>query len=163
MLVDLKRTRPYLAILLFILALSQSAYGIPAFARKYGLRCSACHEAWPVLNNFGQVFRDSGYQLMNDRDAPIWQNPNYFPITFRITPQWHLENNNRLAVDHVPGDATSGLTESSITMSGFDLSGLDLWTGGTLHKNISFLVLPSSDVNASFHFESAWVRFDNLL
>ncbi len=59
---------------------------IPAFARKYGLPCSACHTAWPELNNFGQVFRDNGYQLMNDRDSPIWQNPSYFPITFRITP-----------------------------------------------------------------------------
>ncbi len=27
---------------------------IPAFARKYGLRCSACHTAWPELNVFGQ-------------------------------------------------------------------------------------------------------------
>jgi len=149
--------------LLTLAALSRPAYGIPAFARKYGLRCSACHEAWPKLNNFGQVFRDNGYQLMNDRDAPIWQNPSYFPITFRITPQWHREDNNRLAVDHTPGDATSGLVEQNVATSGFDLSGLDVWTGGTLAKNISFLVLPSSDATASFHFESAWVRFDNIL
>ena len=26
---------------------------------------------------------------MNDRDAPIWQNPGYWPVTFRITPIWH--------------------------------------------------------------------------
>ena len=65
---------------------------IPAFARKYGLPCSACHTAWPELNNFGQVFRDNGYQLMNDRDSPIWQNPSYFPISFRITPVWHRES-----------------------------------------------------------------------
>ena len=62
---------------------------IPAFARKYGLPCSACHTAWPELNNFGMVFRDNGYQLMNDRDSPIWQNPSYFPISFGITPNWH--------------------------------------------------------------------------
>ena len=29
--------------------------------------------------------------------------------------------------------------------------------------NISFLFLPSSDANGNFHFESAWVRFDNIL
>ncbi len=46
---------------------------IPAFARKYGMPCSACHEAWPKLNNFGQTFKDNGYQMMNDRDAPIFQ------------------------------------------------------------------------------------------
>jgi len=27
------------------------------------------HEAWPKLNNFGQVFRDNGYQLGTDCDA----------------------------------------------------------------------------------------------
>ena len=139
------------------------AFAIPAFARKYALRCSACHEAWPKLNNFGQVFKDNGYQLGNDRDAPIDQQPSYWPVSFRITPQWHRENNNRMAVDHTPGDAASGLTEANVTASGFDLSGLDLWTAGTLSKNISFLVLPSADASGNFHFEAAWVRFDNLL
>jgi hypothetical protein len=135
---------------------------IPAFARKYGLRCSACHEAWPKLNNFGQVFKDNGYQLKNDRDAPIYQQPTYWPMSVRITPQWHREVNNRMAVDQVPGSAASGLTESRVASSGFDLSGLDLWTAGTLYKNISFLVLPSADATGAFHFESAWIRFDDL-
>jgi len=151
------------AMLLGLAGACRPAYGIPAFARKYGLRCSACHEAWPKLNNFGQVFKDNGYQLMNDRDAPIWQNLSYFPITFRITPQWHGEKNNRMAVDRTPGDATSGLVEQGVSTSGFDLSGLDLWTAGTVYKNISFSCLPSFDADGSFHFENAWVRFDNLL
>ena len=77
---------------------------IPAFARKYGLPCSACHTAWPELNNFGQTFRDNGYQLGNDRDSPIYQHPSYFPITFRITPNWHLERTNHQPIDAVPGD-----------------------------------------------------------
>ena len=54
---------------------------IPAFARKYGLPCSACHTAWPELNNFGQfsatmdiswitsVIRRSG------RILPIFRSP----------------------------------------------------------------------------------------
>jgi len=144
-------------------AASCPAFALPAFARKYGLRCSACHEAWPLLNNFGQTFRDNGYQLGNDHDAPIYQAPAYFPITVRMTPQWHHETSGRTTVDAVPGNAASGLTESNLRTSGFDLSGMDLWTAGTLAPNISFLVLPSSDPTASFHFESAWVRFDNLL
>ena len=49
-----------LAVLLF--STSQPANALPAFARKYGLRCSACHETWPILNNFGLKFRDNGYQ-----------------------------------------------------------------------------------------------------
>src|SRR5437870_13719513 len=70
----------------------RNAVAIPAFARKYGLPCSACHEAWPKLNSFGQTFKDNGYQLMNDRDEPIWQNPSYSPIAMRVTPHWLYES-----------------------------------------------------------------------
>src|ERR1700719_1332088 len=136
---------------------------IPAFARKYGLPCSACHTAWPELNNFGQVFRDNGYQLGNERDSPIWQNPSYFPVTFRMTPQWHRESTNNLAVDSIPGGGPgSTLVSGKVQQNGFDLSGMDLWTAGTLYRNISFSLLPSADSTGAFHFENAWVRFDNL-
>jgi hypothetical protein len=145
------------ALIFFILGASQSASALPAFARKYGLRCSACHESWPMLNYFGQKFKDNGYQLMNDRDAPIWQNPGYWPVTFRILPIWHRVSKGKQVVDS--GD---GQVEQRITSSGFDLSGLDFHTGGTLEKNISFYVLPSSDATASFHFETVMTRLDNI-
>src|SRR5258706_16020498 len=94
---------------------------IPAFARKYGLPCSACHTAWPELNNFGQSFRDNGYQLGNDRDSPIYQHPSYFPITFRVTPNWHRESANHQAVDSIPGGgARSVLVDGTVRQHGFD-------------------------------------------
>ena len=99
---------------------------IPAFARKYSLPCSACHTTWPELNSFGQKFRDNGYQLGNDRDAPIWQNPAYWPAAIRTSPQWHFESTTHQPVDAVRGDATSGTVERTITQHGFDLSGVDL-------------------------------------
>ena len=151
-----------LLLLLLVLGCFQSAHALPAFARKYGLRCSACHESWPMLNYFGQKFKDNGYQLMNDRDAPIWQNPSYWPVTFRITPIWHRVSDARVSEDAVPGVAASGTVERRVESSGFDLSGLDFHTGGTLEKNISFYVLPSSDSTATFHFETVMGRLDNL-
>src|ERR1700730_1918674 len=140
----------------FLFANVHPASALPAFARKYGMPCSSCHEAWPKLSPFGQAFKDNGYQMGNDRDAPIFQNPAYWPVTFRITPIWHRENTNRAAVDNTE----SG--EASVTTHGFDLSGLDFHTGGTLAKNVSFYVLPSSDSTASFHFETVMARLDNL-
>jgi hypothetical protein len=145
-----------------VLSALQSAYGIPAFARKYGLPCSACHEAWPMLNNFGQHFKDNGYQLGNDRDSPIYQEPSYWPIMFRTTPTWHRENNNRQLVDAVPGNPASGQVEASVTSSGFDLNGLDVVTAGTLYNNISFFVQPFIG-SSSININQSWVRFDNLL
>jgi hypothetical protein len=151
-----------LILVLLILSSSQHANALPAFARKYGLRCSACHESWPMLNYFGQKFKDNGYQLMNDRDSPIWQNPSYWPVTFRITPIWHRVSTGKVAVDTYSGGAVSGTAIQRVTTSGFDLSGLDFHTGGTLEKNFSFYVLPSSDNTASFHFETVMARLDNL-
>ncbi len=121
-----------LLLIVLILGTSPSATAIPAFARKYGLRCSACHESWPMLNFFGQKFKDNGYQLMNDRDSPIWQNPGYWPATFRMTPIWHRVSTAQVATDQ----SSTGVQK--ITSSGFDLSGLDFHTAGTLEKNFSF-------------------------
>jgi hypothetical protein len=153
-----------LRLLLFgvlITSVNPAAHAIPAFARKYGLPCSACHEAWPMLNNFGQTFKDNGYQLGNGRDAPIYQQPEYWPIAFRVTPQWHRESDRRVAVDQVPGNGGSGQVETSVTRYGFDTSFIDLLTAGTLSKNISFFVQPFIGTGRTF-LSQAWVRFDNL-
>ena len=116
-----------LILLFLVMAGSQRANALPAFARKYGLRCSACHESWPMLNYFGQKFKDNGYQLMNDRDAPIWQNPSYWPVTFRMTRFWHRVSTGKVLVDTYSAGSTTptGSAVQRITTSGFDLSGLD--------------------------------------
>jgi hypothetical protein len=133
---------------------------LPAFARKYGMPCSSCHDSWPRLSPFGQQFKDNGYQMMNDRDAPIYQNPSYWPVTWRITPEWHRVSTNRTQID---GATPGSSDEAKVTTHGFDWTGLDFHTAGTLAKNFSFYVLPSSDSTGAFHFEAVFVRFDNLL
>jgi hypothetical protein len=157
------RARNTLLFAIFLLAVAvvdcRPAAAIPAFARKYGMPCSACHEAWPMLSPFGQQFKDNGYQMGNDRDAPIFQQAAYWPVTFRITPVWHRESDNGVQVD---GSSAANPGEARVTTHGFDWSGLDFHTGGTLAKNFSFYVLPSADNTGAFHFEAVWTRFDNL-
>ncbi len=151
----------YSVVVLAVLLIDcRPASAIPAFARKYGLPCSSCHEAWPKLSPFGQQFKDNGYQLGNDRDAPIFQQAAYWPIALRITPNWHLERQDHVVVDGPNGQSTALAT---VTTNGFDYTGMDMLTAGTLAKNFSFLLVPSSDETGAFHFESANVRFDNLL
>lgn len=144
------------AVLVLAASLSPpSAQAIPAFARKYGLRCTACHEAWPVLNDFGRAFRDNGYQILLGKDDPVTTNPGYIPVSIRITPHYEFDELTNQPTDQ--GNKT--LRTGSIA----DV-GIDLLTGGTLAKNVSFLVVPTgfaSDGNV--HLESYWVRFDNLL
>src|SRR3984893_15037846 len=123
------------AVLGIFLSTGSPASALPAFARKYGMPCSSCHEAWPKLSPFGQQFKDNGYQMGNDRDAPIFQQPAYWPVTFRITPIWHRESTDRVGVDdpNNPG----GSMEGRITTHAFDWTGLDFHTAGTMAKNIS--------------------------
>jgi hypothetical protein len=134
---------------------SRTSTAIPAFARKYGLRCSACHTVWPELNAFGQRFKDNGYQLGNDRDSPIWQSNGYWPIAMRTTPQWHLESTTNQITDAAPAGKT-------VTQAGFDLSGVDFLLLGTLHENITFGLVPTLDADGTTGLEAAFVRFDNL-
>lgn len=41
---------------------------IPAFARKYGLSCTACHSIYPKLNTTGMEFRKLGYRFPSEVD-----------------------------------------------------------------------------------------------
>ncbi len=148
-----------LCLLALLLADCRPASAIPAFARKYGMPCSSCHEAWPKLSPFGQQFKDNGYQMGNDRDAPIFQQAAYWPISLRITPNWHLETANHVVVDG-PNETS---TLANIKTNGFDYTGMDLLTAGTLGKNFSFLLVPSSDETGAFHFESVNLRFSNIM
>src|SRR5689334_25170357 len=79
--------------------LVQDARAIPAFARKYGLACTGCHEAWPTLNDFGRAFRDNGYQMLLGEDSPTKLSPGYWPISIRITPHYEF-----VSVDHQSTD-----------------------------------------------------------
>jgi hypothetical protein len=114
-----------------------------------------------MLNNFGQTFKDNGYQLGNGRDSPVYQEPSYWPIMFRTQAFWHRENSNRQVVDMVTGNPGAGQVESSVTSSGFDLAGIDVITAGTLYKNISFFIQPFIG-NSSISLAQAWARLDNL-
>jgi len=153
-------------VLLTVILTPRPASANPAFARKYGMPCSGCHVAWPLLNNFGQVFRDNGYQMMNDRDSPIWRDNSYWPIAMYGIPEWHREKATNQPEDSIPGctAGSPGCTTVGRTVapSGFDFSGIAWWMSGTLYKNISFLVLPVTSPTAAFTFESAWARFDNI-
>jgi hypothetical protein len=112
-----------------VLLAAGSAHAIPAFARKTGMSCSSCHEVWPRLNDFGQSFRDRGYRLKRDRDAPVEQDPSYFPLSFRTTAgyQW-------LRQTVVPTD-TGTVTAQSGT---FGFTGLDVWSAGTRRNSADF-------------------------
>jgi hypothetical protein len=71
-----------------ISGLVPTANAIPAFARKYGVACNVCHvPGFPKLNDFGNQFRDQGYQFGADQDLPTYEGitMGYWPVSFRTT------------------------------------------------------------------------------
>ena len=141
------------AIVMFVFVSPASA--IPAFARKYSLRCTACHEAWPVLNDFGRTFRDNGYQLRLGRDDTVTADPGYWPVAVHVTPTYlYTKTTNQLTDQGVKDIGSGGIADASI----------DLLMAGVLTKNISFLVVPTgfaSDGNV--HLESYWAYFSRVI
>jgi hypothetical protein len=119
----MKRTLTTLfAIGIALIVLGQNALAIPAFAKKYGYNCNMCHVAFPKLNDWGQRFRDNGYQIPGQQgsEKTIFE-AGLVPVAIRTTAGYSLYDG------------------SGQTAGGFHLYGLDLLAAGVLHKNISFL------------------------
>ena len=145
-----------------------TAHAIPAFARKYGLACSACHTNWPRLNRFGINFRDNGYRMNRERDNPVTQGSGYFPLAFRSTVGYEF-NSNTLQPVAPTASNPNGL--ATTTTGTFGFLGLDILTAGTLGEQIGFLLVVEAQLaSASFNLnapeggdlESAWVVFTRL-
>ena len=91
---------------------------------------------------------------MNDRDAPIWQNPSYWPV---ISGSRRTGTEKHRQVEVTRLRARRPVNANHVER--FRYPGLDILTGGTLDKNISFLLVPSADETGAFHFESVWARW----
>lgn len=137
------------------------ASAIPAFARKYNYDCNVCHvPGFPKLNDFGNLFRDQGYQLGTDNDLPVFEGitMGFWPVSFRTTAGYQV--------------ADTRVDGQGVTTSGFGFTGLDILSYGTLHRNIAFGVVYTPGLKeAGFgtgttlndnNLESAFVRLMNL-
>ena len=131
-----------------------TADAFPAFARKYGVACTACHESWPKLNDFGRAFRDRGYRMGTGMDEPTDKPPAYWPIAIRTTPGYSYTSQNNVETD-------DGLR--TIGTGSFEHPEIDILTGGTLGSKASFLaVIAGFGAEATAQIESAWVRLDAI-
>jgi hypothetical protein len=112
-----------LAIAITWLLVPTDSNAIPAFARKYGFNCNMCHTAFTKLNDFGQRYRDNGYQIPGQEGKEKTVLDIAPPISMRLTT-------GLSAYDSKEGSTT-----------GFNLFGFDFLAAGVLHKNISFLLI----------------------
>jgi hypothetical protein len=125
----------YILIIILIFGIIQpdNTFGLPTYARNYGFNCMMCHTAYPRLNDYGQRFRDNGYQIpgQEGKEKSVFDLP--IPVSMR------------LSLGHTTYSNENGKASS------FNLFGFDLLASGVLHKNISFLLIytPRVDLPAS--------------
>jgi len=78
-----------------VLVLPRKSEALPQFARRYNLKCTACHTIVPVLNEQGELFQRLGYHL------PPALLPGEVPKKLSALPEgadWSLTNNVAVAV-----------------------------------------------------------------
>src|SRR3990172_3576041 len=168
-----------------VTGVARDASAIPAFTRKFDMDCNHCHTVAPGLNDFGETFRDHGYQIAGLADSlpeelrdqarkedPEDLHPAYWPISLRAVLGYRQRS-----LDHQ--DTVVGEAKVKTRESGIDR--LELMWGGLLAKDVNFyLTYRPSVANAAFgepanvvrttdaqggqegELKSAWVRFNNL-
>ncbi|MBI4382919.1 MAG: hypothetical protein HY579_02660 [Nitrospinae bacterium] len=125
------------------------------------MTCPTCHvPSFPKLNDFGNLFRDRGYQMGTENELPTHESitMGYWPVSLRTTTGYQ---GSSLRVDG-----------NQMTSSGFGFTGMDILSFGILTRNVSFGIVftpglsgagfqTGSSVNDG-NLEAAYVRLDNL-
>ena len=126
------------AVAAALLVFAPSPKAIPAFARKYNVKCFACHTTFPRLNKTGYIFKRLGYRMPPDLEEgkPI---PKIADIDSKY--KWSLTNSAALVVQasYTNGKATeTGV--APVSTNSFNLDHALLFLGGTIpESNFSYL------------------------
>ncbi|MEK7384207.1 MAG: hypothetical protein AAB262_13090 [Elusimicrobiota bacterium] len=86
---------------LTVLGVTQAS-AVPGFARKYGVSCTACHSAWPTLNEHGREFKLNGYRQEREEVAGSKETkeisgikiPSAFPLSAIVKSRPYDKKNN---------------------------------------------------------------------
>jgi hypothetical protein len=134
--------------------LAEDANAIPIFARKYNRPCYACHTAPPMLNEFGQRFRNNGYQLPGTHETkPFWDS-GQMPLSILTSVGYEYEK-----------------ADGEDAVRTFGVSSADLLFGGNVAENVSLfgaMVVdggPNDNGDTEFEalVENVTLVFNNLL
>jgi len=134
---------PVLALLGYAVLAPQPGLAVPAFARKFGVKCYSCHTIPPALNKTGYMFKRLGYRLPPDEMDGTKPAPKIFEldknIKFSITNSLAVIAQGSFTVDKTTGDGISPTSNSS-----FNLDEAALFVAGAV---------PDSGFSYFTHFE----------
>lgn len=119
-------------LLAFTLLLPRPSSAIPAFARKYGVKCYTCHLIPPVLNKTGYMFKRLGYRMPPDEMDGTKPAPKIADLDkdarWTITNSLALVTQGSFSTEKITGDTPS-------STSAFNLDKAILFAGGSLPQS----------------------------
>jgi hypothetical protein len=134
---------PVLAALGCAALAPQPAHAIPAFARKFGVKCYTCHLIPPVLNKTGYMFKRLGYRMPPDEMDGSKPAPKIIDldknIKFSMTNSLAIITQASFNVEKTTGDIITPTSTSS-----FNLDEVAFFAAGTV---------PDSGFSYFTHFE----------
>lgn len=113
--------------------LADAANAIPAFARKYDMKCSNCHYAFPSLNATGRRFKEAGYRFDTEgvedetlNVSDLLQLEKHVPVSVLFISQPYMkESNGQSHIQALHGVDLIGAGTLSRQWSGWFEIGID--------------------------------------
>ncbi len=150
-------------LVLMIIGLQQ-AVAMPTFARKYNMSCTACHAAFPRLNEFGEMFAAQNMRLSNWKEAstsntgdPRLALPDSVPLALRA------QGFTQFRDDATGTDANGTEYDSRLDFQSPYL--IKLLSSAPLSDHITFYgygIMAEKGGNGEFLIEDAWFSHDDL-
>src|SRR6516225_9443881 len=119
-----------LIIVAFLFILPNRSAAVPQFARRYNLKCTACHTIVPVLNEQGYMFKRLGYHL--PPALAEGKAAEYISDLVKKEPEWKLTNNAAFAVADFSYSAERKTSEGTTpaSTSAFQVAFWNAYFGG---------------------------------
>src|ERR1035438_7478122 len=150
---------PVLATLGYAVLAPQPARAIPAFARKYGLKCYSCHTVPPALNKNGYMFKRLGYRMPPDEMDGTKPAPKINEldkdIKFSITNSMALILQASVTSDKTVADAGNPTSASPSTSCGSDTQSSSSCSSFNLDEAALFMAgaVPETGFSYFGHYE----------
>ncbi len=160
---------PILAVLVLT---PQPGRAIPAFARKYGVKCYTCHTLPPALNKTGYMFKRLGYRMPPDEMDGTKPAPKVATlgndIKFAITNSLAVIAQGSFTQDKTTGDGVAPTSSSSFNLdeaalfiagavpdSGFSyFTQFQLYQGGSTNLEQAVMSYTAGRANSSYFIKA---------
>ncbi len=123
----------------FFLFLPQPGHAIPAFARKYGVKCYTCHTVPPALNKNGYMFKRLGYRMPPDEMDGTKAAPKITAldkdIKFSLTNSFAVLFQGSVTEDKTVSDTGATPPQTTSTTSSFNLDEAAFFAAGAIPES----------------------------